>query len=138
MKSNGTSATGSSSGLCSWERNGCFKASPPVIRFAGCTSSILRIRSKASNGVFGNCRVSGVGGLLDNFLMKRFAFSEVTKSSSESGSFPSFSEIIVSYENRKMMGACQEDFFYESTIIIVVQNLPDQYNHHLGNKVYVG
>lgn len=54
VKSNGASATGSSSGLCNCDKKGCASASLTVILFLGCISSIFRIKSNASNGVFGN------------------------------------------------------------------------------------
>ena len=46
---------------------------------------------------FGNCWLRGVTGFVDSLRMKRFAFSDVTKSKSASGSFPSFVVMRVSY-----------------------------------------
>lgn len=51
-------------------------------------------------GAPGNCSDRCVGALLGSFLMKRLAFSEVTKSSSESGSLPNFSVIKVNCRER--------------------------------------
>ncbi len=49
-----------------------------------------------SGFALGNCLVSDIGLVFGSFLMKRFAFSDVTKSKSSSGIFPSLSVMIVS------------------------------------------
>lgn len=82
--------TGSSAGLCSVAKKACCKALSKVVRVCGCICSILLRESKASTGVFGNCAAKDGGVLSGNFLMNRLAFSDVTKFSSLSGSFPSF------------------------------------------------
>jgi hypothetical protein len=46
---------------------------------------------------FGNCWLRGVTGFVGSLRMKRFAFSDVTKSKSASGSFPSLVVMRVSY-----------------------------------------
>ena len=66
------------------------------MRRLGCICNIFESKSIAVGGAFGNCLLRGTGILFESFLMKRFAFSDVTKSRSCSGSFPSLSEIIVS------------------------------------------
>ena len=102
VKSNGLSATGSSSGLCNWDRKGCARAPSTVTHLRGWIWSIFRIRSNASGGVLGNWTLSGVGVLFGSFRINLLAFSEVTKSRSVSDSFPSFSVIIVNYKYKQI------------------------------------
>ena len=96
LKSKGRSHLGSSSSWCSCAMKGCFNAPSTVIRFRGLIWSIRASKSKQSGDALGNCLLRGTTGLLGSLRMKRSAFSDVTKSRSSSGSFPSLFVIIVS------------------------------------------
>ena len=54
-----------------------------------------------SGGAFGNCLLSGTTLLLGSLRIKRRAFSEVTKSRSLSGSFPSLAVMRFSCESTR-------------------------------------
>lgn len=134
-KSNGASATGSSSGLCNCDKKGWARASSTLILLRGWISSIFLIRSNASTGVLGNCVVKGTGSLDGSLRMKRFAFSDVTKSRSGSESFPSFSQIIVNCSEKGLLVFRRPEVQTETS---TNRHVPDQCNHHLGNMACAG
>lgn len=92
--------------------------------------------------MFGNCFDRGVGALDGSLRMKRRAFSDVTKSRSESGSFPSFSQMSVSCRRQRGMRSGEEcvSQVHKASASVGLErdiNIPDQYNHHQGSMACV-